>query len=85
MECEEADPDHGTGRQGGKVKTLLGQHQWMRRDAAAQLESLESRRTRVPKHLPDGDIADGTSDQIAPLRQTITSWMRQSKEWSFTD
>ena len=53
------------------MKTLMEQYRWMRRDAAARLKSLESGRTRVSKHLPDGDVADGTADQIDLLRRTI--------------
>jgi hypothetical protein len=62
----------GKAQQGTVMKkTLLEQCQGMRRDAAAQLESLESGRTRVSTQLPDGDLADGTSGQIALLGQTI--------------
>ena len=50
----------------------MEQYRWMKRDAAERLKSLEPGRERVSRHLPDGDIADGTSDQIALLRKTST-------------
>jgi len=53
------------------VKTISEQYQWMRRDAAERLELLESGGQLVSKHLSDGDIADGTPDQITLLRRTV--------------
>ena len=56
----------------GSIKTMLEKYRSICRDAAVRLESLELGRMRVSKHLPDGDVADGTFEQIALLRRTIT-------------
>jgi hypothetical protein len=53
------------------MKTLLEQYRWIKADAAKHLESPELGDRLVSKHLPDGDVADGTADQIDLLRRTI--------------
>ena len=53
------------------MRSLRDLYRWCREDAEKRLRRLESGDEFVPKVTPDGELMDGTDEQMAVLRDTI--------------